>query len=80
MIVECIKDTWYDSIGRKCTKNCPIKGQLYEVTSEVKDSDSDFLELQEFGDDLWIKRCFREVTVDISEIEEIISVKTEILV
>lgn len=77
MIVECINDNWFNISGTKSSG--PVKGELYEVIGE------DFVEeyegrpvyklfylLREFkANDYWASHHFKQVDIDISEIEQV---------
>jgi hypothetical protein len=83
MIVVCINDNWED---------CPVpirpkKGELYEVIdllySETKTDKNPYYVLREIS---WTRRIgwthvnFREVDIDIDEIEEIVRETVPVLI
>ena len=69
MIVECIDDTFYTKDGRKSLTH-PIKGCLYEVIEIIYASSLRFYGLKEFGPkDFYDSRQFKEVEIDISDVE-----------
>lgn len=82
MIVICIDDDWFDKNTTQYCKQVrvpigdwwPVKGQLYEVIGErrMSWSDSPFYELYEDPKRdyrTWNSKYFKEVEVDIQDIE-----------
>ena len=72
MIVICITDVWYCNTTRTKWNNwAPIKDSLYEVIEEISIDDRDYYLLRESPDPAYAfdKRFFREVDIDIKDIE-----------
>jgi hypothetical protein len=72
MIVECINDTF---IG--APEPLPVKGNLYEVVHIEHDilrpQYSPFFKLKKLNTEvLWSHKCFREVDIDINQIEKVL--------